>query len=81
MTLVCRKFTHATETHYAPVEGTALAVADALDKVRYFVLGFEDLIIAVYHKPLLKIFTDRALQDIPNPCLRNLKEKPCATGP
>ncbi|XP_071478837.1 uncharacterized protein [Diadema antillarum] len=75
ITLVGSRFTHAAETRYAPVEGEALAVADALDKARYFVLGCEDLIIAVDHKPLLKIFADRALQDIPNPRLRNLKEK------
>lgn len=75
ITLVGSRFTHAAETRYAPVEGEALAVADSLDKARYFVLGCEDLIIAVDHKPLLKIFADRALQDIPNPRLRNLKEK------
>ena len=75
MTLVGSRFTHAAESRYAPIEGEALAVADALDKARYFVLGCEDLIIAVDHKPLLKIFGDRSLQDIPNSRLRNLKEK------
>ena len=75
ITLVGSRFTHAAESRYAPVEGEALAVVDALDKARYFVLGCEDLIIAVDHKPLLKIFADRALEDIPNPRLRYLKEK------
>ena len=75
MTLVGSRFTHAAESRYAPIEGEALAVADALDKARYFVLGCEDLIIAVDHKPLLKIFGDRSLEDIPNSRLRNLKEK------
>ena len=75
VTLVGRRFTHAAESRYAPIEGEALAVADALDKARYFVLGCEVLIIAVDHKPLLKIFGDRSLQDIPNSRLRNLKEK------
>ena len=75
MTLVGSRFTHAAESRYAPIEGEALAVADALDKARYFVLGCEDLIVAVDHKPLLKIFGDRSLGDIPNPRLRNLKEK------
>ena len=46
-----------------------------MDKARYFVLGCKDLIIAVDHKPLLKIFGDRALDDISNNRLRNLKEK------
>ena len=75
VTLVGSRFTHAAESRYAPVEGEALAVADALNKARYFVLGCEDLTVAVDHKPLLKLFGDRSLVDIPNPRLRNLKEK------
>jgi len=75
ITLVGSRFTHAAESRYAPIEGEALAVADALDKARYFVLGCENLIVAVDHKPLLKLLADRALDDIPNPRLRNLKEK------
>jgi len=39
------------------------------------VIGCPDLIVAVDHKPLLKIFADRHLDEIPNPRLRNLKEK------
>ena len=75
VTLVGSRFTHAAESRYAPVEGEALAVADALDKTRHFVLGCSDLVIAVDHKPLLKLFGDRCLEDIPNPRLRNLKER------
>ena len=75
VTLVGSRFTHPAESRYAPVEGEALAVADALDKARHFVLGCSDLIIAVDHKPLLKLFGDRSLEDIPNTRLRNLKEK------
>ena len=75
ITLVGSRFTHSHESRYAPIEGEAHAVADALDKARYFVLGCDDLIIAVDHKPLLKIFSDRFLDNIPNPRLRNLKEK------
>jgi hypothetical protein len=48
---------------------------DSLNKARHFVLGCKDLIVVVDHKPLLKIFSDRSLEDIPNPRLRNLKEK------
>ena len=58
-----------------PIEDEALAVADALDKARYVVLGCDNLIVAVDHKPLLKLLADRALADIPNPRLRNIKEK------
>ena len=74
-TLVGSRFTHAAESRYAPIEGEALAVAYALDATRHFVLGCADLIVAVDHKPLLKIFHDRALDNIPNARLRNLKEK------
>ena len=41
--------------HAAPIKGEALAMADALDKARFFALSCSDLIIAVDHKPLLKV--------------------------
>ena len=46
-TLVGSRFLHAAESHYAPIEGEALAVADALDKAQFFVLGCDNFIIAV----------------------------------
>ena len=75
ITLVGSRFTHAAESRYAPIEGEALAVADALDKARHFVLGCTNLTVAVDHQPLLKIFSDRSLDNITNTRLRNLKEK------
>ena len=75
ITLVGSRFTSSAESRYAPVEGEALAVADSLDKARFFVLGCEDLILAVDHKPLLKILGDRSLDEISNSRLRNLKER------
>lgn len=78
MTLVGSRFTHAAESRYAPIEGEALAVADALDKAHYFVLGCEDLIMAVDHKPLLKLLSNRALIDIPNPPSGTSRKRPCA---
>ena len=73
--LVGSRFTTSAESRYHPIEGEALAVVDALEKAKHFVLGCKDLIIAVDHKPLEKIFGDRSLDGIPNPRLRNLKEK------
>ena len=61
------------------MEGEALTVADALNKARLFVLGCSDLIIAVDHKPLLKVFSDQSLEEISNARLRELRRKPCAT--
>ena len=75
ITLVGSRFTHAAESGYAPIEGEALAVADALDKARFFVLRCTNLIVAVDYKPLLKILGDRSLEDISNNRLKNLKEK------
>ena len=74
-TLVGSHFTHAAESRYYTIEGEALAIADALDKARFFVLGCSDRTVAVDHKPLLKVLGDRSLKDIPNARLRNLKEK------
>ena len=59
--LMGSRFTHGAESHYAPIEGEALAVVDALDKARHFTLGCSDLLVAVDHKPLLKVLGDRAL--------------------
>ncbi len=75
ITLVGSRFTHGAESRYAPIEGEALAVVDALDKARHFVLGCTDLTVAVDHRPLLKILGDRSLDQISNVRLRNLKEK------
>ncbi len=75
ITLVGSRFTHPAESRYAPIEGEALAVADALERTKYFVLGCDDLIVAVDHQPLLKVLGDRKLEDIKNARLFNLKEK------
>jgi len=75
VTLAGSRFTHSAESRYAPIEGEALAVADSLEKVKYFVLGCKDLIIAVDHKPLVKLLGDRSLEDIHNTRLMKLKER------
>lgn len=79
--MVGSRFTHAAKSRYASIKGEALAVADALDKARHFVLGCKNLTIAVDHKPLLKIFGYRSLDNITNTRLRNLKEKILQNGP
>ena len=75
VSLVGSRFTTGTESRYSPIEGEALAVVDALQKARHFILGCDNLIIAVDHKPLIKIFNDKSLEDIHNPRLLKLKEK------
>ena len=73
--LVGSRFTSGAESRYAPVEGEALALVDALEKARHFTLGCPDLLVVVDHKPLIKLFGDRSLDEIPNPRLLNLKER------
>ena len=73
--LVRCRFTNPTESCYAPIEGEAFAVADALDKTQLFLLGCNDLIIALDQKPLLKIFNDQSFEEISNGRICNLKEK------
>ena len=72
--MVGSRFTQPAESRYAPVEGEALAVTYALEKAKFFVLGCTNLNVAVDHKPLLNIFSDRSL-DMSNERLRSLKEK------
>ena len=73
--LIGSRFTTPTESRYSPIEGEALAVVYALQQTRYYILGCKNLIVTTDHKPLLKIFNDRPLAEIPNRRLLNLKEK------
>ena len=65
----------SAESGYAPVEGEALAVTWCLRKARLFLLGCPNLVIATDHRPLTKLFGDKALKDISNPRLFRLKER------
>ena len=58
-----------------PVEGEALAVADAFDKAGFFVLCCSNLIITVDHKPLLKVFGDRSLDEFSMPDFATSKRR------
>ena len=69
------RFTHPAEKNYSPVEGEALSAAVGLKKFRHFILGCDKVMLAIDHKPLLKLFGDRRLEDIENERLRKLKEK------
>jgi len=59
----------SAESGYAPVEGEALTVAWCLSKARLFLLGCPNLVIATDHRPLVRLFGDKALKDISNPRL------------
>ena len=46
-----------------------------MKKCRHFLLGCASFLLATDHKPLLGLIGDKALEDIENPRLQNLKEK------
>ena len=60
------RYTSPAESRYSPVEGECLAVVWSLKKTKYFVLGCENLVVAVDHKPLLGVLGENALEDIEN---------------
>ena len=69
------RFLHKAERNYWPVEGEALAVVWALEDTRFFTSGCTDLHIQTDHRPLVKLFGDRTLDEIQNRRLINLKER------
>ena len=68
------RFCTGAESRYAPVEGEAQGILWALENTKYYTLGNPHLLIATDHKPLIKLFGDKRLGDIPNPRLARLKE-------
>ena len=75
VTLAGPRFTKPAESRYAPVEGEALAIQWALDQTKFFTLGCRNLLVVTDHKPLLKLFGDRTLDEIENPRLFAIKQK------
>ena len=68
------RFCTPAESRFHPIEGEALASIYGLEKCKFFILGLKTLILAVDHKPLLAIFSDKQdLAAIPNPRLMNFK--------
>jgi hypothetical protein len=56
------------------VEGESLAIAWALENTKFFTQGCNNLVVVTDHKPLIQLFEDRALDQITNPRLFNLKQ-------
>ena len=68
-------FTKDSESQYAPIEEEALALIYGLESCRMFVLGCLNLIVSVDHKPLIKVFSDKTLEDLKNPHVFKFKEQ------
>jgi len=75
ITLAGSRFLKPAETRYAPVEGEALAIAWSLEHTKFFSQGCDNLVIVTDHKPLVKLFSDRALDEITNSRLFSLKQR------
>ena len=75
VTLAGSRFLSDTESRYAAVEGEALAIAWGLEQSRYFTQGCNDLLVVTDHKPLVKLFGDRTLDEITNTRLFRLKQR------
>ena len=75
ITLAGSRFLSSAEQRYAAIEGEALAVAWGLEQTRYFTQGCDNLVVATDHKPLVKIFGDRTLDEISNTRLFRLKQR------
>ena len=69
------RFLSGHESRYAAVEGEALAVVYGLEQTRYFTQGCDNLLVVTDHKPLVKLFGDRTLDEIPNTRLFRLKQR------
>ena len=75
ITLAGSRFLSPTEQHYAPIEGEALAILWGLTQTKFFTMGCNNLVVATDHKPLVKIFGDRTLDEIANPRLFRIKQR------
>ena len=75
ITLAGSRFLSPAEERYAAIEGEALAVAWGLEQTRYFTQGCDNLVVITDHKPLVKIFGDRTLDEITNSRLFRLKQR------
>ena len=65
----------ATNTYLVVDEGEALAILWGLTQTKFFTMGCNNLVVATDHKPLVKIFGDRTLDEIANPRLFRIKQR------
>lgn len=75
ITVAGSRFLSDTESRYAPIEGEALAIAWGLEQTKYFSQGCDKLLVVTDHKPLVKIFGDRTLDEVTNTRLFRLKQR------
>ena len=65
ITVYCgSKFNTPAESRCTPVEGEGFAAVHGLEKCSPFILGHPNLLLALDHKPLIKIFGNASLESI-----------------
>ena len=69
------RFLNLAETRYAPIEGEAVAIVWSLEQTKYFTCGCNNLMVITDHKPLVKLFGDKMLDEISNPRLFSLRQR------
>ena len=70
------RFCNGAESRYHPICGEGTAAAWGVDKCKFFLLGLDNFILCLDHRPLIKIFSPTTeLGSIPNPRLYNQKQK------
>ena len=69
------KFNTPAESRYPPIEGEGFAAVHGLEKCSPFILGHPNLLLALDHKPLIRIFGNASLESITNPRLFSFKQK------
>ena len=75
LVLAGSRFLRDAEMRYSPSEGELLAIVFGMNQCRMFLLGCPNFYVATDHLPLIPILGDKALDQIQNPRLRDLKEK------
>ena len=75
VTLAGSRFLNGAEKNYVAIEGESLAIAWSLEQTKYFTKGCKDLVVVTDHKPLVKVFGDRTLNEIQNTRIFRLKQR------
>ena len=68
-------FLRSSESCYPVVEGESLAIVCALEQSRYFTQWCDRLLVLTDHRPLVKLFGGRTLDEIANPRFFRLKQR------
>ena len=69
------RFCSPAESRFAPIEGESAAAIWSMEKCKFFLLGLDNFILALDHKPLIGMLGSQEIMTIPNPRLMRSKIK------